>query len=321
MEVGWCRAVALGLVVGLWANAAAAEPSAADVKEARVRYDRAIKLYRQRAYESALVEFQKAYELAPSYRIDYNIAQVYQELGDPAGAMRSLHRHLRDGGDQLTGSKRKRAEQELAGLRTKVAELVIQTNLEGAEVTVNEVVLGTTPLSDQVWVNPGRHRVQVTYPGRIPAGKVIAAVGGETVEVEFTLVDPALPAPRPAPVVTRPAVTSSPEPRREPAPTWIGWTATGVLAAGAVVTGVLHLSAKNDYEAERDSLGSDPGAKQDALVAAHGRASNYALATDILAATALVAGGVTLYVTLQEGDAAETSIGVGPGTVAWSGRF
>ncbi|PKN31962.1 MAG: hypothetical protein CVU63_21225, partial [Deltaproteobacteria bacterium HGW-Deltaproteobacteria-20] len=167
MEVGW-RAVALGLMVGLWATAAAAvageEPSSADVKEARVRYDRAIQLYRQRAYESALVEFQKAYELAPSYRIDYNIAQVYQELGDPAGAMRSLHRHLQDGGDQLTGTKRKRAEQELAGLRTKVAELVIRTNLEGAEVTVNEVVLGTTPLSDQVWVNPGRQRVQVTYP-------------------------------------------------------------------------------------------------------------------------------------------------------------
>ncbi len=321
MEIGWWRAIALGLAVGFWSHAAAAEPSAADVKEARVRYDRAIKLYRQRAYESALVEFQKAYELAPSYRIDYNIAQVYQELGDPAGAMRSLQRHLRDGGNQLTGSKRKRAEQELAGLRTKVAELAIRANLEGAEVTVNDVVLGTTPLPEEVWVNPGRHRVQVTYPGRIPAGKVIAAVAGETVEVDLALVDPAKPAPQPARATTPPTAVAPSEPPREPAPTWIGWTTTGVLAAGAVVTGALHLSARSDYDAERDSLGTEPEAKQDALVAAHDRARNYAIATDILAATALVAGGLTLYVTLQEGSTAETAVGIGPGTVAWSGRF
>lgn len=308
-----------------WAQAPAeSQPSEEDVRAARTRYNRAIRLYRQRAYESALAEFQKAYELAPSFRIHYNIAQVHQELGDHAAAMRSLHAYLRDGGDELNVQKRERAQEQIASLRSKVAQLVIEVNVEGAEVAVDDEVVGHAPVAEKVWVNRGPRKVRATYPGWIPAGEVVMASGGDTVQVELTLVDPGARQPAES---TGGAATEQPgkPPQQNETPrgtaTWVGWVATGTLAAGALTSGVLHLTAKSDLQDQRDSLGNDPQAKRDAIDDAHARATKYAIATDIFAISAAVAGSITLYVTLQNPDDKGVSVGVGPGSMQLRGSF
>ncbi len=68
-------------------RAACARPQAADPEvEARERYERALKLYEERAFDAALVELKLAAELRPSYKLLYNIAQVRLAMNDFAAA-------------------------------------------------------------------------------------------------------------------------------------------------------------------------------------------------------------------------------------------
>src|SRR5262245_57032431 len=60
--------------------------------EAKLHYDRGIQLYNEGAYELALIEFQRAYQLFPNYKILFNIGQVSAQLGNYAGATQALRK-------------------------------------------------------------------------------------------------------------------------------------------------------------------------------------------------------------------------------------
>ncbi|MEZ4302901.1 MAG: hypothetical protein R3B70_48710, partial [Polyangiaceae bacterium] len=59
-------------VTEAWAQ----QPSAKALAEARTRYEKGKQLYGEGAFDAALAELQRSYELAPSYKILYNIALV-----------------------------------------------------------------------------------------------------------------------------------------------------------------------------------------------------------------------------------------------------
>jgi hypothetical protein len=84
---------------------------------------------------------------------------------------------------------------------------------------------------------------------------------------------------------------------REERPSWLwaSWTATGVLAAGAVATGVLGIAKVNEYEDEKDL----PQTSKTKLQDLSSEADTLLLAADIAGAAALVAGGISLYFTLN----------------------
>jgi hypothetical protein len=75
----------------------------------------------------------------------------------------------------------------------------------------------------------------------------------------------------------------------------VGLTLTGALAAGGAVTGVLALKAKSDADADASQLGGDPAALSGANASKH----TLGLVSDALFASAVVAGGVTLYFALR----------------------
>src|SRR5664279_276256 len=66
---------------------------------ASVSFRQGVELYREANFEAALVEFRKAYQLSPSYKVLYNIAQSYFELHDYVNAQTNLrpvsYTHLR----------------------------------------------------------------------------------------------------------------------------------------------------------------------------------------------------------------------------------
>ena len=63
------------------------DPSGAAVDQAKAHFKTGTELYDENNFRGALVEFQRAYQLAPSYRVLYNIGQVDMELADYAGAL------------------------------------------------------------------------------------------------------------------------------------------------------------------------------------------------------------------------------------------
>src|ERR1044071_8621580 len=134
----------------------------ADTKldEAKSHFQSGAALYDGNDLRGALVEFQRAYELAPSYKILFNIAQVEMELQDHAGAFKAYTRYVKEGGPDIAPARLAQVNAEIERLRGRIGFLAIQTSA-GASVFVDDLQVGYAPLPEPVAVNAGRHRVTV----------------------------------------------------------------------------------------------------------------------------------------------------------------
>ena len=63
--------------------------------------NRGVELYQDEAYRAALIEFERAYEISPDYRLLYNIGGTKLQLQDFLGAARAYERYLTEGGDEV----------------------------------------------------------------------------------------------------------------------------------------------------------------------------------------------------------------------------
>jgi hypothetical protein len=295
-------------------------PTKEAMEEARTRYARGTELYNDGAYEQAMLEFERAYSLAPAYRILFNIAQVAVLLRDYPKAIRAYEQFLKDGGQRIPADRRKTVEEELQSLRGRVGRITIKVNVPDAEVLVDDLVIGRSPLQEPMMVTAGRHMVIARKRGLVQDSESVVLAGTDEVNVELELTEP----PTSTAPVTPPAPREpdQPTPPREPSYVWAGWVVTGALAAGAVATGIATFYSTRKLDDMKDTFGITRAEldEQESTARALG------IAADVLIASAVVAGGITLYFTIDEAledDATETKVeaGVGPGQVTLRARF
>ena len=333
-----CAALALTLP-SLHAHAEGPVPASAR-DEAASRFKKGLDLFKEGDYQAALIELRRANELAPNYNVLYNIGQVYFQLQDYPNALHSLQRYLVEGGKAVDIKRRIEVDKDIEKLKSRVANIEIAVNVPDAEVTVDDVSAGKSPLPKTVLVGAGRHRIVVSKAGFGSVTRIVEIASAELQKVPVELVEtkPVAPDEPPPPASLPPPpspVIASPEPRQPPARAVpiAGWLVTGGLAAGAIVTGSLALVASSDLKTQRTS----GTATRDDLVGARTGTQSLALATDILAGCAVVAGGVSLYFTFASGssDAKRSPpkaagafsrptvnvVGVTPGGVTLSGTF
>jgi hypothetical protein len=323
--------------------------------EARIRYERAIELYESGVYDAALVELKRAYELKPSYKLLYNLAQVRMALHDHAGALDAYRQYLQQAGARLPRERREAVDAEVAQLSQRVAELTITTDVSGAEVLIDDLVVGTTPLGAPVLVNAGVRRVVIRHADHAPQSQRVSVAGGDRQVVELLLrgavsadmarVSPAPPSaeqPAAAPSVepggsaTQPGSDINATPDQQPPParqgrllTWIGWGVTAALVGGAVTTGVLALDSSAELKDKREhELVASSELERD-----KSRTTRLALVSDGLTAAALVAAGLSVWITVRgRRDAGENApsstasanhlkLGVGPTGLRLHARF
>jgi hypothetical protein len=183
---------ALALVAWLAGTTAQAnqQPTKMEVTEAQRRFVRATELFEENNLAGALAEFRKAYSLAPNYKVLYNIGQVCYLMQDSPCAYAAFSSYLEQGAGEIPERRRDEVQRDLARLRARVARLRIVADKPGAEVTVDDVTVGTTPLEEPVLVAAGRLRIRVSLKGYAPVTRVIEVAGMETAYVEMQL-DPA----------------------------------------------------------------------------------------------------------------------------------
>ena len=198
--------VAIVLGAGLGRPAAQArQPGQAEVNEAQRRFQRATELYEENNLPGALAEFRKAYSLAPHYRVLYNIGQLCVLMQDNPCAYGAFSQYLAQGVGEIPERRRQEVQRDLARLQARVARLRIVADRPGAFVTVDDVSVGTTPLTEPVLVAAGRPRVRVTLEGYLPATQVVEVAAMETARVEIHLVPASPPSVREeSPVTARP---------------------------------------------------------------------------------------------------------------------
>ncbi len=287
------RLLAFAIVnLGLTVNAGSARAQAGtpqeqpggetDTAQAVARFKRGQELYAERNFPAALIEFRRAYEIAPNYRVLFNVGQVCYQMQDYVCAHKSLEQYLSEGGAEVPADRRATVTSELALLKQRIGFLSVRANVDGAEVLVDDVVVGTAPTSEPVPVSAGRHRVVVAAPGRTPVTRSIDVAGQDTATVEVTFAEPVA---QPVQVVQ----PEAPQSRWTSRMTTLSWVGYGVGAAaligGGIVGGVALDSASTGIDT---TYNNDSAAKSN-----RDKTNTLAITSDALLASGLVAVAVT----------------------------
>ena len=180
---GRCAVLCLALLLFALSSTTARAESGADAQR---HFERAVRLYQERAFDEALVEFQRAFEISPRYEVLFNIAQVHYQLNEYAEALRTFERYLADGDRQIPRERRAYVERELAELRDRVGTLMVVSDVAGATVLLDDVEVGVTPLA-AITVSIGRHVLRVEHAGHRPVVRRLQVTSGETLRVELAL--------------------------------------------------------------------------------------------------------------------------------------
>lgn len=164
-------------------------PAWAEVESARERFMRGVELFQDAAYEEALADFARAYELAPHYGLLYNIGLVQAHLRDYPAAVTNLESYLEQGGDEIDDRRREQVERELERLRGLVAQVRVQAEgLSEATITVDGDEVVDAALGEPITVAAGRRVIGVRADGFLPSRREVTVAGGVEVEVSFDMV-------------------------------------------------------------------------------------------------------------------------------------
>lgn len=307
-------AILLALLLGT--SVVRAQPPS-HVDEGRARFNKGVALFRTSEFRAALVEFNRAYAIAPSYRIQFNIGQTCAELQDHVCAMKAFERYLADGSSKGQPAHRTIAEGEVKRLRSLVASVRVFVNVPGAEISVDDVRVGMSPVAEPISVSAGRRKLTATRPPLAPVSMFVDVAGGDATELHLDLVA-ASPAAVAAPHASAPAPSSSLDPPSR-TPFWVGVGTTSALAIATVTFGMLSVKAKSDL----DSTLGRFGASASAIEGERTRLERLTLVTNIVGGTALAAAALTtvLHFTTKPSKESSSQVGIGPGWVTVAHTF
>ena len=283
-----------------------AAPTKDQVKEAGTRFKKGLDLFKDGDFQAASIEFRRAYELAPNFNVLYNIGQVSFQLQDYPNALTSLQRYIAEGGKNIPSSRHADVDKDIEKLLARVANFNVIVNVVDADITIDDVSVGKSPLPKSILVSAGKHKITASKAGFTSTTKVIEIASSETQNVQIDPVKvevapPPVPVAPPTDTGTPSATPTEPPPPVTPPPPparsvpVAGIVVTSGLTVSAVVMGILALGASSNLATLRTSS----TATRDSLDSAHDKTVAYALVTDILAGGAIVSAGVTLYVGLR----------------------
>lgn len=273
------------------------KPEDPNAIEAQKHFKNGLDLFKLHSHDASLVEFERAYQLSNNYKILFNIALVYRDMNNFAGAIDTFDRYFAEGGSDIDAYRRAEVDTEYERLKVYVAQLTVTANLAGAEVYVDDLPVGKTPFDKPIRINAGtRRKITINHESAAPITKFIRAAGGEKVSLSFDLRDNKAVVSNQQPVA--PVRPIAPPPEEKPSKfttlSWIGLGAAGALAIGGTVTGIAALGASSDVK-----NGSFAGTTvPDDLQSSQSTARALSLTTDILLVAAVATAGVTLYLTL-----------------------
>lgn len=269
------------------------QPTEEQREEAGERFRRGISFYEEGDYRLALIEFERAYQLVPNYRVLFNIGQVAISLGKFARARIALERYLAEGGAALDLERRAAVEKDLNLLRSRTATLQIEVAPAAVEAMVDDRVVGTSPFGEALILDAGEHRVRLTKKGFSPEQRAFTLAGGESLQLKVNLTkEPEVPA---TVVVERPKEPTQ-ETEASPLKTarWVSWTATALFAGGALATGLVGAEQAGRLSDMKAGLDPDPAE----LERVSANAQTWLVTSDVLLIAAGTALGTSIFLQL-----------------------
>ena len=272
---------ALALVFGAWGQVVRADESEQAEQQAAVHFEKGVELYNEGSLDAALVEFERAYELVPNYRLLYNLAQIQAERHQYIAAIELFQQYLAAGGDEIAPARREQAKADIAQLEERIAYLQVESDVEGADLYVDDVLAGTLPLARHVPVNPGVCDVRLEKAGYAPVTRRIKVASGEQQSIELSMT--------PLRVVGG-TENGAGEAAANYRPAWVITASALALGGATLAFGLVASDANRALDTELDRLDN-----QSNIAAARTRLRTYSALTDGFAAASVVALGLAVY--------------------------
>ncbi len=287
--------------------------------EASERFQKGVDLYGDGNLRAALIEFRRAYRLVPTFQLLYNLGQVSVELNEYVEAYNYYKLYLRKGKGKIDTARQREVKDELKKLEAFLASITIDVSEDDAEIMIDGVLVGESPMDEEVMVSAGRHQISVTLEDFAPwertvdlAGRDFEAFAAELVSLKSA----------PEEDVSNPflGASSSEGHASYSRAFWTSAAATGLLAVGTGVAALQTLRARDVYNEQFNMV---PNQASNIKISAE----NYrqlALVTDIGIGLTLVGAISTVLLGRKNGQSTQRSairMQVGPTQVALLGSF
>jgi hypothetical protein len=169
------------------AATAVAQPQATDKQkdEARDHFELGLSHFDRQEWPAALVEFLKSRELFPTRGNTKDAAICLRKVGRFDEALAMYEALMHDFTD-LTPADKELAQREMAELQGSVGTIAISGAPDGAQVAIDGVDRGKTPLAP-LRLSAGTHAIRVTKDGALPFEQRIDLAGRQAAEVHAAL--------------------------------------------------------------------------------------------------------------------------------------
>jgi hypothetical protein len=222
-------------------------------------FEQGLELIEQARYEEAAIAFKTAYELAPNYKVLYNVGEAERLVGHHARALEAYSRYLTEGADEIDEERASYVRERVAELTQQVGQIQVKCAVPGAVVLIDDRPQGQTPLDQPRTVDAGQREVVVVKDGQELHREMVFVGGAQLVwvvvdlEPEPDLAPVVVPTPAPSGEAPAPAASAVEEPPVEPGDprlvwTWVALGATVAAGATAAVTGNLALSEAREID-------------------------------------------------------------------------
>lgn len=284
------------------AGADSAHPGSKRVAAAAQAFEHGQELDEQGDLRGALAEYQRAYELLPTFEVLYYIGSASLALRHWAQARRAFEQYLKLGGPDLSPEQSAAVRTALETLKTKTATLSLALNVPPSEVSIDSVPVAALEYPGMI-VDPGEHLLRVEKPGFVMLEKKIVLGSGDRLQLLLQLSPVGTGDLRSQSDPAGRAITASPSPvdlsakPAEPRAPWLPWTLTGTCAVGWATMAALELEARHD----RNKV-EVPGTPPSRIARDRRLQISLAVLSDVLLAGTLGFGAWSAYLTWWSSD-------------------
>jgi hypothetical protein len=263
-----CGALSAVLLFSLTAPAVAQTPDKAEVaqenKRIRDLFRKGSKALEARKYVEAQKTLEEAWSLRQTYDVAAALAQAESELGHYVKAAGYLDFCLKNIAPAESEQTLQQLQQAFEEVKLHIAVVRVSVNRDGAEVSIGERRVGTSPLPSELFLEPGTLSVRARHEGLEASDTLVTEAGGQYA-LDLSLAAPTSPAAKlePVPPPTAVAPPSAPVDRgstdRE-GPNLVPVVVGGTVFLLGVGTGLgLHFAATSDAE-DADAIRKRTGA-------------------------------------------------------------
>ena len=250
--------------------------SQADRLRARDHFRAGVAEFEHGDFQSALTDFQAAYQLAPHYAVRANIANCYVQMHEPVEALANFEAYLAEA-PSIPQEQLRPIERQMTELHSQIAEVHVVVTPDGTHTDSVMVDGHPTPIRGLVRLSAaGAHVIEANVSGYQPERAEVNVTAGARSDVTLRLRTVAV-ASNAAPA----AGTTTTQPEAQPAPQQP--TSGSQPAPAAQPTAPI----KPDQTASNASSGQAP-----VDTSSHGLSPTLAVAGVGVTAVALIAWGV-----------------------------